>query len=426
MDIGRFFSLVASIALVLVTGIATPANAASDIGKPGSSPDRIVLNAGTNVATSQIITWRTSTKITKGYVQIRVGNGNIRTVKQRKTTTSRPSHKSYRALHHTATVWKLKPGTLYRYRVGVKGKRSPWRSFRTARNTQSWSLVSLGDTQLGSKAWLRTVVGRAFKGAPRASAIIQLGDIVEEPRKDNEWGNVFEAFRGRLWRINLFYTPGNHEQCLLKRCSAPSKTAYRAHFEFANNGVRGQTQDWYYSDINNARIVSLNSFGPLATQRAFLDRALSTSKKTWNIVMFHAPVFSGAKNRVNTAMRNSWLPILKKHDPDLVLNGHDHVYSRGHLVGEPDGTQYAIQVTSPKYYETTAAASNDWTKNNAVRVFKASQTSTYQVIDFGKSTLRYRAVVAAKGANSSTPLGIGKTLDEFTITKTAGEPTTVE
>lgn len=426
MDIGRFFSMVASLALVLVTGIATPAAAASDIGRPGSSPDRIVLNASTNVATSQIITWRTSTKIKMGYVQIRVGDGNIRTVKQRKTMTSNPSNRSYRALHHTATVWKLKPGTLYRYRVGVAGKRSPWRVFRTAPNSQSWSMLSLGDTQLGSKAWLQTVFGRAFNGAPRASSIIQLGDIVEDPRKDNEWGNVFEAFRGRLSRVKLFYTPGNHEQCLLQRCSAPSKTAYRAHFEFPNNGIKDQTQDWYYSDINNARIVSLNSFGPLATQRAFLDKALATSKKTWNIVIFHAPVFSSAKNRSNTAMRNSWLPILKKHDPDLVLNGHDHVYSRGHLRGEPNGTQYAIQVTSPKYYETTAAASNDWTKNNAVRVFKASRASTYQVIDFGRSTLRYRAVIAAKGTNSSTSLGNGATLDEFTITKTAGEPTTVD
>lgn len=423
MNISRFFSLVASLVLVMVTGSAMPADAASDLGKPGSRPDRIVLNAGPNVATSQIITWRTSTKMKKGYVQIRTGNGKIRNVKQRTTTTSKPSNRSYKALHHTATVWKLRPGTVYRYRVGAKGKRSPWMSFRTAPNTQSWSLVSVGDTQLGSKAWLQKVFGRAFKGAPRASAIVQLGDMVEDPRRDNDWGSVLEAFGRRLSRINLFYTPGNHEQCLLKRCSAPSKTAYRAHFEFANNGVRGQTQDWYYSDINNVRIVSLNSFGPLTTQRAFLDKALSTSKKTWNIVMFHAPVFSGAKDRSNSAMRKAWLPTLEKYDVDLVLSGHDHVYSRGHLNGNPDGPQYAIQVTSPKFYELSPGSGNDWDKNGATRVVKVAQTATYQILDFGPTTLRYRAVVAAKGKGATTTRKAGQTLDQFTIYKADGSKT---
>lgn len=64
----------------------------------------------------------------------------------------------------------------------------------------------------------------------------------------------------------------------------------------------------------------------------------------------HHPVYSTAKNRDNTILRERFKPIFEKYGVDLVLQGHDHTYARGGL-GKKRPV-YLLSVAGPKMYES--------------------------------------------------------------------------
>jgi len=397
--------------LVVGTTYAGPAAAATDSTVPHAKPDRIVLNPTVYPGSTQLLTWRTSPSVTSGYVQVRrYGETRIITVKQRRTRIVTPSASANKARHHSAALTGLESNALYSYRAGTPGNWSGWSAFRAAADTDDWDILGFGDTQKASAAWLRNIVESAFRKSPKPGAMIQIGDIVDNPRDDQQWHTLFDAFGTRLRNVNLFYTPGNHEQCILVRCDDLDGQAYRGHFSFAKNTATTMSEDWYYSDINNARIISLNAFRYLWDQKHFLEAALESNKKQWTVVMLHAPFFSSTKSRSNASLRKTLLPVLEKYNVDLVLAGHDHVYSRGHM--RTNGPVYAVSVSSPKFYSLDDGS--DWSENGATRVVAATQAATFQVVSFDGATMTYRAVIAAKGATSRT---VGETLDSFTITK---------
>ena len=246
--------------------------------------------------------------------------------------------------------------------------------------------------------------------------MLHAGDVVDRPYKGSQWSDLFAAMgsaaRTRNWLVSI----GNHEQCVLVlKCRSKQGQAFRSYFDWPDNGVPGQGETWFHVDYQGVRIVVLDSFGGrMAEQAAFLDKALAENPTRWSIVLMHAPPFATRPGRANTEVRDLWLPLIEKHDVDLVLSGHDHSYARGSRT--PDGPVFAVSVSGPKYYEVTDV---DWVLNKATRTVWAAATSTYQVITIAGDTLSYRAVVTHRGAGSTSPFGPGGVLDQFTIEKAA-------
>jgi 3',5'-cyclic AMP phosphodiesterase CpdA len=95
---------------------------------------------------------------------------------------------------------------------------------------------------------------------------------------------------------------------------------------------------------------------------------------------------------------------------DLVLQGHDHSYSRGNLVDnrteDPEahtGPVYVVAVTGPKMYDAT---DQNWTGNGAEARVQVTGTQTFQTVSVDGSTLEYVSTTAE-----------GDLVDAFTITK---------
>ena len=101
----------------------------------------------------------------------------------------------------------------------------------------------------------------------------------------------------------------------------------------------------------------LNGNERLAEQARWLDRVLADNPQTWTIAAIHQPVYSTGKWRDNTVYQRLLVPVFDKYAVDLVLQGHDHTYSRslplkkGAWTGanEP-GTVYVTSVSGPKSY----------------------------------------------------------------------------
>ncbi|MFY0406656.1 metallophosphoesterase [Solicola sp. PLA-1-18] len=377
--------------------VAAPSQAV----RPRVHPDRVVLSPTAAPATSQTFTWRTSARAGRVVVAGPGGTRSVRSTKTRRIGSAR---------HLSVTVTGLRAGTAYRYKVGSRRGWSPVRTFTTARaDAAPYSFVVLGDAQKSIRSSLTAVTRRAFADEPRARFVLQLGDLVNTPSSDAQWDQAFDALGPRVSRVPLVAVAGNHEY----RADRTAK-AHRAHTEGARNGVKGQGSTWYWTDYQGVRVIVLDGNRKLKEQTAFLDLAARTNPSRWTVVAFHQPVYAGRGDRVDPSVRRAWGPILERRDVDLVLTGHDHVYTRGYV--RPDGPQYVTMNSGPKYYPLAPASANDFTRNGAVRKVAADRTSTYGTVTVSGSTLTFRAVVSAKGKGSTTSRGVGQVLDEVRIT----------
>lgn len=395
------------------TGAPTSARAVA------ATPNKIILTPAADPMTAQTVSW-TTPQAAKQYVEFASLSAG-QPAEARRVTAVRRARTSARYTgttmpRYTATLSGLRPDTSYRYRIVTPRARSTWATFRTAAGSDDdWSLLELGDGQKGLAGVSRQVAARALAADPAAELVISTGDVVNNPQKSTEWRDLFalmgSSARTRNWLVSI----GNHEQCVLTSCSSGNAQAFRSYFKWPRNGIPGQGATWYYTDFQGVRFVVLDVFGPdLDEQVKFLDRALGESQQRWSVVVMHASPFAGTPVRRNPLVAQKILPIITKHNVDLVLTGHDHSYARGYVT--KGATMFAISTSGPKFYPSS---DEDWVDHGATRVAGVAETATFQQIRFVGEELRYRSIVAYKGAGTSTALAVGDTLDEFTITKRA-------
>lgn len=402
--------------------------AAGNVGVP---PMGVVLTPTTDPSTSQTVTWRSS----KAWANQRIvaqpdGGGTIvRADARRKPATTVADSGSARPAY-VATFTGLKPGTRYRYRVVNDGGGAGDYYFTTSTRPGSggtivpWTFLGLGDTQVDNADRPAAIVRAAVARYPKASLLLHAGDVVNHPWVHQEWVDLMAALAPVRTSRNVVPAIGNHEQCILvSSCRSGNAEGFRTYFSAPSNGYAKQRQTWFSFDQQGVRFVVLDSFGTdLERQAAFLDERLGAADAPrWSVVLLHAGPFASRADRTNQDVFDTILPVIEKHDVDLVLNGHDHVYSGGYH-GDPDSTVFATSDSGPKFYDISDA---DWKRRGATRTAWAEETSTYQVVDVSQDTLHYRAIVATKGKGARPSIPYGAAVDDVTITKDAAGDKTV-
>lgn len=396
---------------------------------PSALPDRVILTPTATPATSQSVSWRTSSEVSTAQAQIApMAPGPA--FEATATTINAPAVDAIQAdlgfpvKFHTVTFGELTPDTEYLYRVGDGVNWSAWYEFETASDqADPFSFIYYGDAQNYVHEHVSRVFRRAFSDRPQADLIVHAGDLVDVANRDNEWGEWFDAAGWINGGVNSIAVPGNHEY----QSGALAKY-WDKQFEFPKNGPTAldaaHPETAYFTDYQGVRFVALNSnpSGDAAAMQAqadFLDAALEENPGKWSVVTFHHPVYAMTSTRNNQAVRDLWNPIFEKHGVDLVLQGHDHTYGRGNMKnassgvsGVHNGTVYVVSVSGQKMYELNAG--NNWTDNGA-ELEKASEfNQLYQLIDVDGDKIRYEARTAD-----------GKFHDGVTITKKADGTKTV-
>ncbi len=381
--------------------------------RPTPTPDRIILTWTGDPAHTQAVTWRTDTSVLRGVAQIAPAEGGPLFVKKAREVLSRSASFTSdlgAARNHTVEFTGLEPDTRYVYRVGDGTNWSEWIQFRTAsERPQPFSFIYFGDAQNDVRSMWSRVIREAHAEAPRARFIIHAGDLINIANRDAEWGDWFEAGGFINAMIPSIATPGNHEYP-----RAPMSTGrkladhWRPQFALPLNGPDGLEETAYWIDYQGMRIVSLNSNERQKEQVEWLDRVLSDNPNRWTVLTFHHPIWSTAKGRDNDDLRKLWLPVIRRHRVDLVLQGHDHTYARSNLKTglnkqERDtGTIFVVSVSGPKMYNVSR---QEWMRR------AAEDTQMYQVIHVDDERLRYRAHTAS-----------GELYDAFDLVKRSGEP----
>lgn len=440
----RRLLLAAVLALAIVAVVAVRTGAGSDLipaddGTATAAPDRIILSPAASTATSQTVTWRTNEATQDGEVQVAPVDDpdEIRTVEAEDSVSERLPRSRLVARHHSATVTDLEPSTTYTYRVGHGEHFSDWTTFTTAPAadaTDPWTFLYFGDAQWGLDAGWSSVVDQAFAQFPDATLALTAGDQVNDGNDDHQWEQWFEAVAPWASTRSFLTVAGNHELY-----GDEEMLRYRSQVQYPRNGPEGQDDRTYRVDVGDVRFITLdgnitdglsdptdNGLG--AVQAAWLEEQLADNPRTWTVVTIHQPMFSAAKLRDNLAQRTAFMPLLEQYDVDLVLQGHDHAYARGHLAendvaGGYAGPTYVVANAGDKYYDLDPANRNNWTINAAVRDAAADKISTYQSVRVERDRLVYTSYVGIVGdpgtGTGPSPEGLtpGAVLDTVTVTK---------
>lgn len=414
--VGAFAVAAATVPLSGAIGQApAPEYPIEEIHAPTPVPDRTVLTPTEDLSTSQAVSWRTDETVNTAQAQIALATDNSGFKADSETIiaeTGEPmvADLGYPTLNHTVTFGDLTPDTKYLYRVGDGANWTEWYEFETATGgTDPFSFVYFGDAQNDVQEHWSRVIRRAFSDRPEADLIVSAGDLINQHDDDDEWGEWFGAGGWINGMVNQIPTPGNHEYS----GQAGLSPQWNEQFNLPDNGPQGDTPihealggTVYYTDYQGVRFISLNSNlnavpsgqsqASLDMQAEWLDGVLEENPHKWSVVTFHHPIWSAAPGRNNPQVRDTWLPVLEEHDVDLVLQGHDHNYTRGNIaegtaVRDGHGTVYVVSVSGPKMYDLSDEV---WTGNGGELKSTRTQTQMYQLIDVTKDEITYEARTA--------------------------------
>ncbi len=274
---------------------------------------------------------------------------------------------------HEISVNGLEPATEYVYTVG-DGFNERNGKFKTALeqgDESSFTFAYLADTQVSNASNAKALGATLAKVNEKNPDFVYLaGDVTDKSTNESQWewlfnnDGVYSTGGEDMFANNLVaVTQGNHDSNeMYQHINAP---------EEAGKIV-------YSFDYGCAKFIILNlesaryDENARAQQEAYLRDAVKDAKSNgqWTIVGFHKSLYTGASHITDSdiiAARKYWAPIFAETDVDLVLQGHDHVYSRGFVTAEgenanptvlEDGT--IIQPDAPLYMVGGHAGGLKW------------------------------------------------------------------
>jgi 3',5'-cyclic AMP phosphodiesterase CpdA len=384
----------AFVLLVLYAATKTIPMPEAELHRATAMPDRVILTWAGDPATTQAVTWRTSTAVEKAVAEIALdedGPGFVKKAKSVEAVSEKLKSDLGEAHYHSVKFTALTPGTQYVYRVGDGANWSEWNQFRTPLDKPApLTFLYLGDAQNDIWSLWSRLARTAFADVPKADFTIHAGDLVNRSTRDAEWGE-WHAAAGWINRSRVAMpVPGNHEYNA-PAAGAPRELTphWRPQFTLPENGLAALPESSFWYDIQGVRFVMLDSNRLHAEQAKWLDELLSRNPQRWTVLTFHHPVFSAAANRDAKEWRAVIQPVIDKHGVDLVLTGHDHTYARSNLVtglsGQSGKTVYVVSVSGPKMYNLDR---EPWMMR------AAEDTQLYQVIRIDGERLRYESRTA--------------------------------
>ena len=301
--------------------------------------------------------------------------------------------------YNQATLTNLEENTKYVYRLVNDDTVSKTYEFTTEDFDGSYNFILAGDPQIGAsgnatndtEGWKKTLQDSINKFDP--DFILSAGDQVNTASNESQYsGYLASEYLTNTPQANVV---GNHDS---------SSNAYSQHFNLPNVSGKGATtagSDYWYV-YNNTLFMNINSNNmSTAEHKAFMEEAIAANPDArWKVVSFHHSVYSVASHAVEGDIlqrREELTPVFDDLGIDVVLMGHDHVYTRTYMMdGTTPDTSKGVQssVTNPtgilyltansasgsKYYDIKApnaeySAKMDQSYRRTVTDIKVTDTS---------------------------------------------------
>ena len=265
--------------------------------------------------------------------------------------------------YNHVTVTGLQANTTYYYTVEKSGTQTEVQTYTTG-DFESAQILYVGDPQIGASkgqpqngeelvadsgaantaarndgfAWDRTL-DIATAQNPGLDFVISAGDQVNKTGKAKEEEYAGYLAPDALASLPVATTIGNHDSL---------NPDYMYHFYNPNQTGYGETEaggDYYYSYGSGLFIVlNTNNYNVAEHEQAIQEAVASDPDATFRIVTIHQDIYGSGLDHSDTdgmILRTQLTPIFDEYDIDVVLQGHDHTYSRTKLLygdGQSHGT----------------------------------------------------------------------------------------
>lgn len=319
------------------------------------------LAFGADPKTQMRISWQVPLAVRRPYLRVglrpddlsRSIEAEVRDLHTPGVTGVRPALDQY-YLH--AALDGLRPGTTYYYGVGHDGfdpaspqRRATIGSFRTAPAApERFVFTAFGDQGVSRAAAANDhVLLRRDPAFHLHAGDICYADVNGKGEKSDGYDPAFwdlflkqnePVTRSVPWMV----TTGNHD--MEAWYSPEGYGGQRARWSLPDNGFDPRTAPGVYAfTYGNVGFVALDAndvsyeipanFGYTdGKQTAWLDRKLGELRAAKDIdfivVFFHHCAYSTSTHASDGGVRAQWLPLFARHQVDLVINGHNHVYER--------------------------------------------------------------------------------------------------
>lgn len=316
------------------------------------------------------------------------------------------------------TVTGLKEETVYYYQYYLNGAWSKAYKYES-QNKDNFSFLYVGDPQIGASvgqtaagatdaqtaeyaarndtfSWNNTLES-AVDANEDVSFMISAGDQINETvkttdaKKDLQQEIEYAGFLSpeALKSLPVATTIGNHD----------SKTAnYQNHFNnpnpFTEETSPTAAGNGYYFTYGNALFIILNTNNyNCADHETLLKKAIETNPDAkWRVVTFHQDIYGSGLDHSDSdgiILRTQLTTLMDKYDIDVVLQGHDHTYSRTYQLTS-DGKEHTV-------YDSSADLSNETVKKEFL-----TQNQCYNIVDKTQNKVKNPKGVLYMEANSST------------------------
>jgi len=237
-----------------------------------------------------------------------------------------------------------------------------------ANEGQPFVFLFMSDTQADPQAGDYSGFGSLLKAAiskNSPSLLIFGGDTVNDAADEDEWGDFWRSVGDSLKGIPVAAAAGNHD----------GSKYLAGRFDWPASAPEKRGQGYFYSfdmDSIHFTVMDGNIMGAANEEDiAWLKADLSSSAATnadWRVAVCHQPFWPVAAIPKDMAraqtLREYFLPLLEEYGVDLLLVGHENVYSRCEPENGPpqvmtaSGGKASYATTEQPYIVKTADAPN--------------------------------------------------------------------
>lgn len=324
------------------------------------------------------------------------------------------------------TITELKENTTYYYQCLVDGKWTSVKKFKTG-DTSNFSFLYVGDPQIGASkgqtptesseaqsadiaarndafSWNKTLTA-AISEHSDVDFIVSAGDQINNTGDGNGQEREYAGFLSAdvLSNVPVAPTIGNHD----------SKFAnYQNHFNVPNAYTEEQNatpagNDYYYTYGDVLFIVLNTNNYNCADHEALIKKAEQAAPNAkWKIVTFHHDIYGSGYDHSDSdgiVLRTQLTTLLDKYDIDVVLQGHDHTYSRSYMLTSDGNTHTAYTKDNVKdeYLNVKDGKTDDSAALSSKQEY-LNQNLCYKIVDKTQGTINNPEGVLYMEANSAT------------------------
>lgn len=336
------------------------------------------------------------------------------------------------------TALGFKPHRTYYYQVNIDGKWQEPQSYKT-KDFKNYSFVLMGDPQIGASKgqvpegttakqngetagrndaynWNNTL-NTVVANHPNISFILSAGDQINEAVTNGKAEKITtqeHQYSGFLSPLALKHLPlattiGNHDSLTV---------GYKNHFNTANpmagTDPTPAGNDYYFS-YGDALFIVLNTNNyTISDHKATLQKAISANKNAkWKIAVVHQDIYGSGFDHSDSdgiILRTQLTPLFDANKIDVVLQGHDHTYSRTYFL-QGDGQSHEKYALNASYknsldkgmlYDDPMAYAGINEKDPSAKAAFLNDNNCYKIMDKSNKVAKNPKGIMYIEASSST------------------------